>query len=41
MGEVRYSSLKKTFPDIADELFDKAEEQAKERLEKYKKLAGK
>ncbi|WP_422444901.1 pyruvate:ferredoxin (flavodoxin) oxidoreductase [Thermoanaerobacterium sp. DL9XJH110] len=40
MGEVRYSSLAKTFPDIADELFKAAEKDAKERLETYKKLAG-
>jgi pyruvate-ferredoxin/flavodoxin oxidoreductase len=40
MGEVRYSSLAKTFPDIAEELFNAAEKDAKERLETYKKLAG-
>lgn len=38
-GEVRYSSLEITFPDRAGELFDKAEADAKERLERYKKLA--
>ncbi len=38
-GEVRYSSLKRTFPDIAEELFKKAEEDAKERYEIYKKMA--
>ena len=38
-GEVRYSSLLRTFPEIAEELFAKAEEDAKERLETYKKLA--
>ncbi|QAT60925.1 pyruvate:ferredoxin (flavodoxin) oxidoreductase [Acidilutibacter cellobiosedens] len=38
-GEVRYTSLKKTFPESADELFKKAEEDAKERYEKYKKMA--
>ncbi|MCI1930217.1 MAG: pyruvate:ferredoxin (flavodoxin) oxidoreductase [Clostridia bacterium] len=38
-GEVRYSSLLRTFPEIAGELFEKAEENAKERLESYIKLA--
>ncbi len=38
--EVRYSSLKKTFPDVADELFQAAERDAKERYETYKKLAS-
>jgi len=40
MGEVRYSSLKKLFPDIADVLFDKAAEEAKEKRAYYEKLAG-
>ena len=40
-GEVRYSSLMKTFPDIAQELFDKTEQFAKIRYESYKRLAGK
>ena len=40
MGEVRYSSLKKQFPDAAEALFDKTEQDAKERLETYKRLAG-
>lgn len=39
MGEVRYSSLVKEFPDTADELFNKAEKEAKERYEYYKKMA--
>ena len=39
MGEVRYSSLKKQFPDIAQELFNKTEKDAKERLNQYKNLA--
>ncbi len=38
-GEVRYSSLELAFPDRAKELFEKAESDAKERLESYKKLA--
>ena len=41
MGEVRYSSLKQLFPEIAEELFVKTEKDAKERLDGYKKLAGK
>jgi pyruvate-ferredoxin/flavodoxin oxidoreductase len=40
MGEVRYSSLKKGFPDIADELYKKTAADAKARLEGYKKLAA-
>ncbi|NLP46330.1 MAG: pyruvate:ferredoxin (flavodoxin) oxidoreductase [Epulopiscium sp.] len=39
MGEVRYSSLTRTFPEIAEKLFDKSEKDAKERLESYQKLA--
>ena len=38
-SEVRYTSLKITFPEIADELFKAAEQDAKERYEKYKKMA--
>ena len=38
-GEVRYSSLETSFPQQAAELFDKAEADAKERLENYKRLA--
>ena len=40
-GEVRYSSLKRAFPEIAEELYKKTEKDAKARLEGYKKLAGK
>ena len=39
MGEVRYTSLKRQFPDVADELFDRAENEAKDKLEYYKKLS--
>jgi pyruvate-ferredoxin/flavodoxin oxidoreductase len=39
LGEVRYSSLKRTFPKKADALFEQAEEDMKERLESYKRLA--
>ena len=38
-GEVRYSSLMKSFPDTAQELFDKTEQFAKIRYESYKRLA--
>ena len=38
-GEVRYSSLKKTFPETADALFAKAKDDADERYEGYKKMA--
>ena len=39
LSEVRYSSLQRTFPEIAEELFEQTEATAKERLEGYKKLA--
>ena len=39
MGEVRYSSLQKMFPETAEALFEKTEADAKERLNNYKKLA--
>ena len=38
MGEVRYNSLLKTFPEEAKELFAKTEQFAKLRYEGYKKL---
>ncbi|MCK9220064.1 MAG: pyruvate:ferredoxin (flavodoxin) oxidoreductase [Bacteroidales bacterium] len=38
-GEVRYTSLKKLFPEEADELFKAAEECAKWRYNNYKRLA--
>ena len=41
LGEVRYSSLKKSFPEHAEALYEKTEKDAKERLEGYKKLADK
>ncbi|MCM1359502.1 MAG: thiamine pyrophosphate-dependent enzyme, partial [Corallococcus sp.] len=40
-SETRYSSLAKTKPEIAETLFEKSEKDAKQRLEKYKKLANK
>ncbi|HOA80791.1 MAG TPA: thiamine pyrophosphate-dependent enzyme, partial [Defluviitaleaceae bacterium] len=39
MGEVRYSSLARSFPEVADELFEQSKEDAKERFETYQKLA--
>ncbi len=39
-SEVRYTSLKRAFPEIAEELFDLSEKDAKKRLDGYKKLAG-
>ena len=39
MGEVRYASLAKAFPEVAEELFNKVENDALERYEGYKKLA--
>jgi len=39
MSEVRYSSLVKTFPEIADTLFDKAAKEAKARYEAYRAMA--
>ncbi|MBR0069402.1 MAG: pyruvate:ferredoxin (flavodoxin) oxidoreductase, partial [Synergistaceae bacterium] len=39
MGEVRYSSLKRGFPAIAEELFDRNAAEARERYETYKTLA--
>jgi len=38
-SEIRYTSLKNTFPEIAEEYFEKAEKDAKDRYEAYKKLA--
>ena len=39
MGEVRYASLKKLFPAVADQLFDRAEKEAENKYEYYKKLS--
>ena len=39
-GEVRYTSLRKAFPEVADELFKAAEENAKWRYNSYKRLAA-
>ena len=39
LGQVRYSAIAKQFPDIADELFASAQENAEERYSNYKRLA--
>ena len=39
LSEVRYSALQRTFPEAAEELFRQCEEDAKARLESYKRLA--
>jgi pyruvate-ferredoxin/flavodoxin oxidoreductase len=39
LSEVRYASLQRTFPDLAEELFSKAEADAQERLGEYQRLA--
>ncbi|MEG0907018.1 MAG: pyruvate:ferredoxin (flavodoxin) oxidoreductase [Cellulosilyticaceae bacterium] len=39
MNQVRYSALAKQFPEQAEELFEQAENHAKERYDIYKKLA--
>ena len=41
LGEVRYSSLKRSFPEAAEALFEKTKKDAQNRLNGYKKLAGK
>lgn len=41
MGEVRYNSLTRSFPERAEELFEKAEKVAAEKYEHLEKLAGK
>ncbi|NLZ48712.1 MAG: pyruvate:ferredoxin (flavodoxin) oxidoreductase [Clostridiales bacterium] len=40
LGEVRYASLAKAYPEEAEELFAKTEKDAMERLENYKRLAN-
>jgi pyruvate-ferredoxin/flavodoxin oxidoreductase len=40
MGEVRYATLKKQFPDAAEDLYKRAEQDAKARNEMYKRLAA-
>ncbi|MEL7563996.1 MAG: pyruvate:ferredoxin (flavodoxin) oxidoreductase [Dehalobacterium sp.] len=40
LSEVRYSSLKQLFPETAEELFKKTEEDARERYQSYLRLAN-
>ena len=40
MGQVRYSSLAKAFPDTAERLFEQAQRQANERYAIYKQMAS-
>jgi len=40
MGEVRYSSLTRTFPENAERLFEKAKQDMRERYETYKRMAA-
>ena len=40
MGEVRYSSLTRTFPENAESLFQKAEADMREKYEFYRRMAG-
>ena len=40
MGEVRYSSLTRTFPENAENLFQKAEKDMRERYETYRQMAA-
>ena len=39
-GEVRYTSLKREFPDVAEELFKSAEDNALWRYNSYKRFAS-
>lgn len=39
-SEIRYSSLARAFPDVAEELFVQAEQDARERYEEYRRLAS-
>jgi len=39
-GEVRYSSLARSFPESAERLFKKAEEDMRDRYEAYKQMAA-
>ncbi len=41
LGETRYASLMKARPETAEKLFEKTQEDSKERLDTYKRLAGK
>ena len=38
LGEVRYATLQRQFPEVAEELFERSEQEAKDKYEYYKKL---
>ena len=38
-SEIRFTQLQNTFPEVAEELYAKAERNARERYETYKRLA--
>ena len=40
MGEVRYNSLTRAFPQRAEQLFEKAEKYAEEKYEKFAHMAS-
>lgn len=40
MGEVRFASLTRTFPDEAEKLLSQAETNAKEKYRQYKEMSG-
>ena len=40
MGQTRYAALAKEFPDVAETLFEITEENARDRIESYKKLTN-
>lgn len=39
-GKVMKSGLQRTFPDLAEKLYEKAQEDAKEHYENYKRMAS-
>jgi pyruvate-ferredoxin/flavodoxin oxidoreductase len=39
LGEVRYTTLQNSFPELADELFEEAEKDAKERYQTYLRMS--
>ncbi|HAM04865.1 MAG TPA: hypothetical protein DCP59_05075, partial [Megasphaera sp.] len=39
LGEVRYASLQKVFPEQAEQFYERTEKDMKDRLDSYKKLA--
>ena len=39
LGEVRYASLQKVFPEQAEQFYERTEKDMKDRLDSYKELA--